>query len=90
MLAVVTHTEVVALSDDGITLRKGRGCFPASRSTDSASPTGTVSGGVAAAEAETYSPDEYEVAADVVLWAAGSRPSSLLESLGLPLDERGR
>ena len=77
---VVTHTEVVAISADGVTLRKGRECAP---------PTDTPIGGsadaAAAAEEETY-----DVAADVVLWAAGSRPNSLLESLGLPLDERGR
>jgi len=34
----------------------------------------------------TGSPDPYTLPADVVLWTAGSRPSSLLPSLGLPLD----
>ncbi|KAL1496836.1 hypothetical protein AB1Y20_014422 [Prymnesium parvum] len=32
----------------------------------------------------------YSLGADVVLWAAGSRPNRLLASLGLPLDSRGR
>ena len=31
-----------------------------------------------------------EIGADVVVWTAGSRPSSLLPELGLPLDEGGR